>query len=303
VRTQSDVAFSVEFLRRSREIYRRYLETKPWIDQLYTSFLGIKPGQRIVDVGCGTGDFTLYLARLSGGRSKILGIDKSENSIETAVAETRKAGLSKTVSYKVGDVHDLPVEDGYSDLTCCRTLLMHLVNPVRAIREMARITRTGGSVAALEGIFGERRASFYDPSDEKFSRLAKRGLEAWFNGIHKLEGKEFRIGEQLPGIFKKAGLYKIRAEVQTDAWLYSDPRRRLGDVKADLRYQYTTFRESRGRDRKYLLAGGMSESEASSYLNRRESRAKMLLSDDDKIRDDVSVQTSGLFLVSGMIAR
>jgi ubiquinone/menaquinone biosynthesis C-methylase UbiE len=299
VRTQSDVAFSVEFLRRSREIYRRYLESKPWIDQLYTSFLGIKPGLRIVDVGCGTGDFTLYLARLSGGRSKILGVDKSEKSIETAVAETRKAGLSRMVSYRVGDVHDLPVEDGYSDLTCCRTLLMHLVNPVRAVREMARITRTGGSVAALEGIFGERRASFYDPSNEEYSSLAKRGLEAWFNGIRKLEGKEFRIGEKLPGIFKKAGLSRIRAEVQTDAWLYSDPRRKLGDVKADLRYQLTTFRESRDRDRKYLLAGGMSKSEASSYLNRREKMARMLLSDDDKIRNDVAVQTSGLFLVSG----
>jgi ubiquinone/menaquinone biosynthesis C-methylase UbiE len=299
VRTQSDVAFSVEFLRRSREIYRRYLESKPWVDQLYTSFLGIKQGQRIVDVGCGTGDFTLNLARLSRGRSKILGVDKSEKSIKTAVAETRKAGLSRMVSYRIGDVHDLPVEDGYSDLTCCRTLLMHLVDPVKAVREMARITRTGGSVAALEGIFGERRASFYDPNDEAYSSLVKQALEAWFNGIRKLEGKEFRIGEKLPGIFKKAGLTGIRAEVQTDAWLYGDPRRKLGDVKADLRYQLTTFRESRDRDRTYLLAGGMSKSEASSYLNRREKRARRLLSDDDRLRNDVAVQTSGLFIVSG----
>jgi len=44
----SKLAFRVSYLRRSREIYRRYLESKPWLNQLYTSFLNIKPGQKFV---------------------------------------------------------------------------------------------------------------------------------------------------------------------------------------------------------------------------------------------------------------
>src|SRR5437016_11154133 len=67
----SKLAFRVSYLRRSREIYRRYLESKPWLNQLYTSFLNLRPGQKIVDIGCGPGDFTRQLARLSNQKAKI----------------------------------------------------------------------------------------------------------------------------------------------------------------------------------------------------------------------------------------
>src|SRR5881396_561195 len=86
----SKLAFRVRYLRRSREIYRRYLESKPWINQLYTNFLNIKPRQKIVDVGCGPGDFTRYLARLSDRNSKILGVDSNPKSIKAGIADTKR---------------------------------------------------------------------------------------------------------------------------------------------------------------------------------------------------------------------
>jgi ubiquinone/menaquinone biosynthesis C-methylase UbiE len=293
----SKMAFRVGYLRRSREIYRRYLESKPWLNQLYTSFLNIKPGQKIVDVGCGPGDFTRQLARLSNQKAIIVGIDSNEKSIQAATADTKKARLSKVVSYKLGDVYKIPLDDGYADLTCCRTLLMHLTEPLKAVKEMARVTRTGGSVVALEG---GKMGAIYDPDDEEYSELAERAYEAWVNGIRKLEGKEFRIGEKLPGIFREAGLTGIKAEVQADAWLYSDPRRRLSDVKAELRFDYSVFKERRRKDRKYLLAGGMSNSQITSYFNRLETRTKALMSDDEKLRNDASFYAATLFLVSGI---
>jgi ubiquinone/menaquinone biosynthesis C-methylase UbiE len=215
----------------------------------------MKPGQKIVDVGCGPRDFTRQLARFSKRKATILGIDSNEKSLHSAIADTRKAGLSRTVSYKLGDVYKIPLEDGYADLTCCRTLLMHVTDPLKAVKEMARITKRSGSVLAVEG--GKMRA-FYDPDDEEFSELAERAYDAWIEGIRKLEGKTFGIGEKIPGIFRKAGLSNIKAEVQADAWLYSDPRRRLSDVKAELRFDYSIFKERRRKDRKYLIAGGMS---------------------------------------------
>jgi ubiquinone/menaquinone biosynthesis C-methylase UbiE len=48
---------------------------------------------------------------------------------------------------------------------------MHLPDPLRAVKEMARITKNGGSVIAVEG---GRMASFYDPDDEEYSKLAQR---------------------------------------------------------------------------------------------------------------------------------
>jgi hypothetical protein len=126
---------------------------------------------------------------------------------------------------------------------------MHLTDPLKAVIEMARVTRTGGSVVAIEG---GKMGAFYDPEDEEYTSLVDRAQEAWNNGIRKLEGKEFRIGEKLPGIFLKAGLSNIKAEVQADAWLNSDPRRRFSDVKATLRFDYSIFKERRRKDRKYL---------------------------------------------------
>jgi len=293
----SKLAFRVSYLRRSREIYRRYLESKPWLNQLYTSFLNIKPGQKIVDVGCGPGDFTRQLARLSNQKATILGIDSNEKSIQAATTDTKTARLSQCVSYKLGDVYKIPLEDDYADLTCCRTLLMHLTEPLKALKEMARVTRTGGSVVALEG---GKMGAFYDPDDEEYSKLAERAYEAWVNGIRKLEGKEFKIGEKLPGIFQKAGLSGIKAEVQADAWLYSDPRRRLSDVKAELRFDYSLFKERRRKDRKYLLAGGMSNVQITSYFNRLEARTEQLLSSDAELRNDSSLYAGTFFLVSGV---
>lgn len=174
---------------------------------------------------------------------------------------------------------------------------MHLTEPLMAVKEMTRVTKTGGSVVAVEG--GKMRA-FYDPDDETYSKLAERAQDAWISGIRKLEGKEFRIGEKLPGIFRQAGLSDIRAEVQADAWMYSDPRRRLKDVKDELRFEHSLFSERKHKDRKYLLAGGMSNAQITSYYNRLEERTKKLLSSDVELRKDASFYAATFFLVSGM---
>jgi SAM-dependent methyltransferase len=250
-----------------------------------------------VEVGCGPGDLGRHLARLSNQKATVLGIDSNPKSIQAATVDTRKARLSRSVSYKLGDVYKLPLEQGYADLTCCRTLLMHLTEPLKAVKEMVRVTKTGGSVVAVEG---GRMSAFYDPDDERFSKLGEQAQNAWVNGIRKLEGKEFRIGEKLPGIFRKAGLSNIKAEVQADAWLYSDPRRRLNDVKEELKFDYSIFKERKRKDRKYLLAGGMSNAQVTSYYNRLEDRMKKLLSSDEKLRNDSSFYAASFFLVSGM---
>lgn len=293
----SNLAFRVKYLRRSREIWRRYLESKPWLNQLYSTFLDIRPGLKIVDVGCGPGDFTRYLAKLSKGNSKILGIDSNPKSIKAALADTKRARLSHVISYKIGDAYKIPVDDNYADLACCRTLLMHLTDPLKVVKELTRITRPGGSVVAVE--LG-KMSSYYDPNDESFSRLADQAWQAWTKGLRKLEGKDFRIGEKLPGIFQRAGLANIKAEAQSDSYLTSDPRRKLDDVKDSLRFSLSMFRERMEKDRKYFLAGGLPRAKITAYNTGHVSKTESLLSDDEKLRSDPSISTSSLFIVSGM---
>src|SRR5712692_348620 len=258
----SSHAFRVRYLRRSREIYRRFLATKPWIKQMHSTFLGLKPGMRIVDVGCGTGDFTRYLAGLINGKSTVIGVDSRVASLRSAEKLTKNDGMSSRVSFRKGDAYKIPVADGWADLTCCRTLLMHLTEPLKAVREMSRVTRSGGMVAALEG--GSLNSAFI-PGEEKLTKIALRLGEAWADGVRKLEGKYISIGERLPTIFHEAGLGGIMVEVQADAYLSSDPRRRLEDVRDELEFSLATFKETKKLDEKSMLAGGGSKKDIAVY--------------------------------------
>ncbi len=289
-------AFRTRYLRRSRDIYRRYLEGKPWIRELHASVLGIRAGMKIVDVGCGTGDFTRHLADLAKGKCKIIGVDARTASIRSAERETVKAGLASRISYRKGDAYKIPVKDNWADLTSCRTLLMHLTDPLKAVEEMSRITRSGGTVAAVEP---GRLNSAYIPDEEELTKLALRLGNAYYDGVRKLEGKYYSIGERLPTIFHKAGLREIKAEVQADAYLTMDPRRRLEDVRDELGFYLEVFKENKKLDGKAMRAGGASKREIERYNRWFEKWAQGLLKDDNKLRGDTGLSVSGMFLVAG----
>ncbi len=289
-------AFQVRYLRRSRQLYRQLIEGKPWIRQLYKSFLGLRPGLRIVDVGCGTGDFTRYLAELIEGRCRILGVDMRAPSLKAAEAETTKAGFGDRISYRKGEAYKIPVEDGFSDLTCCRTVLMHLQDPVKAVREMARVTKKGGMVAAVER---GRMQSFWDPKDQAFAKMSEKMNKCWVDGFRKLDGVDYAIGDELPRIFMNAGLSKIKAELSTDTWLNCDSRRKLADIKAELRFDLQVAEERKAVDRKALLAGGATGQGVDRYFRLYNERARRLLSDDGKLRRDGSFYAASWYLVAG----
>lgn len=284
-------------MRRSRKLWNRYLNSKPWVNQLYQSFLDIRPGQEIVDIGCGPGDFTRYLAGLSDGKSKILGIDSNPKSIKAGITDTKKARLSHVVSFKLGDAYRIPLDDDYADLTTCRTLLMHLDDPLKAVREMTRITKLGGHVVAVEQ---GKMGVYYDPNDKRFSRLSDQVWEAQLRGIRKLEGKEFRIGEKLPGIFQEAGLVNMKVEIQNNVYLASDTRQSLNDLKQELQFYLAFFKERMEKDRKYIVAGGLSIAKILEYNKGYLAKIEALLADDQKLRRDPTIATDALYIVSGM---
>lgn len=288
-------AFRVRYLRRSREIYRRFLETKPWIKQMHSTFLGLKPGMKIVDVGCGTGDFTRYIASLAPGKHQIIGVDLRTNNLRSAEKQTKKEGISR-ISFRKGDAYNIPVENGWADLVCCRTLLMHLTDPLKAVREMSRVVRKGGAVAAFEP---GRLHSSYVPDDEKLSNLADKLGMSYIDGVRRREGKNFDIGNRLPTFFHQAGLRDIAAEIQADTYLASDPRRRLKDVRDELGFYLALYRETKKLDTRAMLAGGASKKEIDYYNRWWEKWVKSLLEDDEKLRNDTVFGAGGFVLVRG----
>ncbi len=251
---------------------------------------------RIVDVGCGTGDFTRYLASLVPGKSTVVGVDMRLASLRSAERETGKEGLAARISYGKGDAYKIPLENEWADLTCCRTLLMHLVEPVKAVREMARVTRKDGMVAAFEpGSFN----SAFIPGNERLTRLALKLGEAYVDGVRKLEGKFFNIGERLPTIFREAGLRSIMAEIQPDPYLATDPRRKLDDVRDELEFELARFRETKKISNKIMIAGGGSKANIARYDRWFENYIEGLLKSDDKLRNDTTFGAGAMYLVAG----
>ncbi len=204
--------------------------------------------------------------------------------------------MAGKITFRKGDAYNIPVEDGWADLVCCRTLLMHLTDPLKAVRDMSRVARKGGTVAAFEG---GRFESFYVPDDERITKLAIRLGGSYVDGVRRLEGKHFDIGNRLPTIFHKAGLREIMAEVQADTYLTSDPRRKLDDVKDELGFYLATFKETKKLDVKAMLACGASRKKVNQHNAWLEKWMKSLLDDNERLRNDTSFSAGGMVLAAG----
>ncbi|NIH86695.1 methyltransferase domain-containing protein [Amycolatopsis granulosa] len=96
----------------------------------------LRPGMRVLDVGCGPGTITAGLATVAG-RGCVVGVDR----------EPRQFPKSSTVEFVAGDVYALPVADESVDLVFAHALVEHLARPAHALAEMRRALRPGGVLA------------------------------------------------------------------------------------------------------------------------------------------------------------
>jgi len=106
-----------------------------------------KPGDRVLDLGCGFGDTTQRLAALIGADGEAVGIDVSEPFIEAAREEAEGAGV-ENVSFTTGDVQ-VAEFDGSFDYAFSRMGIMFFANPVQALRNVRMALAPGGRLCAV----------------------------------------------------------------------------------------------------------------------------------------------------------
>ena len=105
----------------------------------------LRPGTSVLDVGCGPGTITADLARLVAP-GPVVGIDAGP----AVIAEAARLSGSDNLSFAVEDVEQLSFADHSFDVVHAHQVLQHLADPVAALREMRRVCRPGGLVAARD---------------------------------------------------------------------------------------------------------------------------------------------------------
>jgi ubiquinone/menaquinone biosynthesis C-methylase UbiE len=159
--------------------------------------LRLHQASNVLDVGCGLGADVSEMARHLPPGGRATGIDASNTMI--AEARRRTAHLGLDITFDTGDGASLPYDDAGFDACRTETVLNHVPDPQQVIREMARVTRPGGRIAALEFDHG---STMVDHPDRDTTRMILQTLDdAMAQGW---------IGRQLPRLFRQAGLTDLQ---------------------------------------------------------------------------------------------
>ena len=183
----------------------------------------LRPGLDLLDVGCGPGTISVDLARLVAP-GRVVAIDAAADVVEAAQAEVAAAGIDN-LEVRIGDVYALDLPDASFDVVHAHQVLQHLARPVDALREMRRVCRPDGVVAARDSIY---RAMTWTPAEATMDRW----LEVYC-AVAEANGGEPDAGLHLEAWAREAGFGTTTTSMSSWHWTTPDERRWWSDLWAD----------------------------------------------------------------------
>ena len=184
----------------------------------------LRPGMRVLDVGCGPGTITMDLAEIVGPEGRVTALERTDEALDLARAEADARGTTN-VDFVVGNVQDLDLAEHSFDVVHAHQVLQHVDDPVRALREMRRVCRRGGTVAARDSDYS---AFAWFPAMTELDRW----LEVYLQ-VARSNDAEPDAGRRLLSWARAAGLTDVTAGSST--WCYASPTDRAwwGGLWAD----------------------------------------------------------------------
>lgn len=164
--------------------------------------LAIRPGASVLEIGCGNGVDAASLAGMAGPEGRVIGIDVSSTMVAAARARSSDSSLPQP-GYLLCDAGQLAFPDRTFDAVRADRVLQHTKDPAAVVREMARVTRTSGTIVVFE------------PDWETFvicpgnNSVTRRILNFWCDRI-----PSGWAGRTLYSAFRAAGLSEVSVEPQ-----------------------------------------------------------------------------------------
>jgi len=137
--TQLKTRLKATWMTGDYDVFSRYMEKDA---EVFFRRLGLEPGTRLLDVGCGAGQLALVAARAG---LQVTGCDICPNWLEDARTRAQAEGLK--ASFEEGDAEDLPYKDGEFDAVVSLIGAMFAPRPERVAAELTRVCRPGGIIA------------------------------------------------------------------------------------------------------------------------------------------------------------
>jgi SAM-dependent methyltransferase len=128
--------------------------------QAFILSAGLKPGMKVLDVGCGSGTMTSWLAKQVGPKGQVTAIDNSETQLQFAIKRLKKENITN-VEFKVLSLYDIAELKQHYDFIYCRFVLHHVFHPRKTIKLFYENLNPGGIYIGEEGLIN---AAFAYPS-------------------------------------------------------------------------------------------------------------------------------------------
>ena len=167
--------------------------------------LNLQPGEKVLDLGCGLGQFTRLIARAVGNRGHVVGIERDRHQLLQAKRLADSSEESKLVEFRQGDALEILLSEselGKFDVAHARFLLEHVPRPELVIAQMIRSLRPGGRVFVTDDDHGDFRPW---PEPPGFGPL-------WHAYVRMYErlGNDPYVGRRLVSLLRDGGLTSIR---------------------------------------------------------------------------------------------
>ena len=173
----------------------------------------VEKGAIALDVCCGTGDWTINMAKAVGSNGKVYGLDFSQNMLKVAQRKLLGEDFAEHVELLAGNAMELPFEDNTFDYVTIGFGLRNVPDYLKVLKEMYRVTKPGGKVVCLETsqpttpIFRQLYYFYFGTIMPLLGRIFARSYNQ-YSWLHE-STKDFPGRQELVRMFLEAGLRDV----------------------------------------------------------------------------------------------